>query len=196
MNGNVFNLSNSIEALEMLIKDYLNSCKGSYIDKTSGNQILFCKNDIKNIAETLSMRLKSKRQVDVLDIDQAVDEYLSSRGYAYDYRITNQYAKKHDSNFYYYGVLDFNKYGSARSVNEALKLIASEIKASLKSLNSNSKEVQNDKVAINIVKDSSTKYIKDTNQQVIAQGYYKISTAQVSLTFDIDKMSFICGGNK
>lgn len=178
----MYKLNSNKEVLSILIKDYLNSERKSYVEKNSGKGIPFNEKEIAEIANILSEQINGS-EISIKNIDKSVDEYLMRNNYAYEGAegFSKKYVAKSEENYYYYSLIELDIFGGARTVSEAMYLISKDIGRSLRAIKRNSELVKNNKIHLNIVKDNSTKYLKDSTTALIINGYYDIKEDEVNL---------------
>ena len=180
---NMYKLNANKEVLNILVIDYLNAEKKSYIEKNSGKSIPFNNAEIAEISKILAEQTNGTG-IHVKDIDRAVDEYLMRNDYVYEGAdgFSKQYVAKTEKNYYYYSLIELDVYGGARTVSEAMYLISKEIEKNLKGIKKNTELVTSNKIHLNIVKDNSTKYLSDSTTVIVMQGVYDIQSDEISFT--------------
>lgn len=190
----MYKLNANQEVLTIMIRDYLNAEKKSYIEKYTGKQIPFNMEEITAIAKILSEQTNGLGIL-IEDIDKAVDEHLMRSNYAYEHssglNLSNQYVAKTEENYYYYSLIELDIYGGARNVSEAMYLISQEARRNLKFIKRNPKLLEGNKIKLNIVKNNSTKYLKDSSSIIVMHGTYDITTGGIQLNFKDEDMAHI-----
>lgn len=183
----MYKLNANKEVLGVMIKDYLNAERKSYIEKNSKKAIPFNKDEIAAISKILAEQSNGVG-IHVKDIDRAVDEFLMRNNYAYEndaaVPLTRQYVEKIEDNYYYYSLIELNIFGGARTISEAMYLVSSELENNFKSIRKNPELMESNKININIVKDNSTKYIKDSDAIRVMGGVYDIEADKISFDFN------------
>ena len=187
----MYKLNANKEILGAMVKDYLNAEKKSYIEKNSKKVIPFNKEEIAIISKILSEQSNGVG-IHVRDIDRAVDEFLMRSNYAYEndatVSLSRQYVAKTEENYYYYALIELNIFGGARSISEAKYLISQEITNNLKNIRKNPELLESNKININIVKDNSTKYLKDSDPVRVMSGSYDIEADDITFKFRREDM--------
>lgn len=190
----MYKLNANKEILGAMIKDYLAAERKSYIEKNSKKAIAFTKEDVAVISKILAEQSNGVG-IHVKDIDRAVDEYLMRNNYAYEndaaVALSRQYVAKTEDNYYYYALIELNIFGGARSISEAMYLISQELEMNAKSIRKNPSLLETNKININIVKDNSTKYLKDSDPIRVLSGSYDIEADEVNFKFKSADMSKI-----
>lgn len=194
----MYKLNANKEVLGAMIKDYLNAERKSYIEKYSKKAIPFNKDEIAVISKILAEQTNGTG-IHVKDIDRAVDEYLMRNNYAYEndaaVSLSRQYVAKTEGNYYYYSLIELNIFGGARSISEAKYLISQDITNNIKNIKKNPELVEANKININIVKDNSTKYLKDSEPLRVMYGSYDIETDEISFKFKREDMVKVYQGS-
>lgn len=182
----MYKLNANKEVLGAMVKDYLNAERKSYIEKNSKKPIPFNKEEIAIISKILAEQSNGVG-IHVKDIDRAVDEFLMRNNYAYEndaaVSLSRQYVAKTEDNYYYYALIELNIFGGARTISEAMYLVSQELDNNYKAIRKNPELVEANKININIVKDNSTKYLKDSEPVRIMSGAYDIAEDKVSIDF-------------
>lgn len=190
----MYKLNANKEVLGFMIKDYLNVEKKSYIEKNSKKPIPFNKEEIAEISKILAGQ-NNGMGIHVKDIDRAVDEFLMRNNYIYEndasVSLSRQYVAKTEDNYYYYALIELNIFGGARTISEAMYLVSKELDNNYKNIRKNPELVEGNKININIVKDNSTKYLKDSEPFRIMSGSYDIAEDKVSIDFTRKDMTRI-----
>lgn len=190
----MYKLNANKEVLGFMIKDYLNVEKKYYIEKNSKKPIPFNKEEIAEISKILAGQ-NNGVGIHVKDIDRAVDEFLMRNNYIYEndasVSLSRQYVAKTEDNYYYYALIELNIFGGARTISEAMYLVSKELDNNYKNIRKNPELVEGNKININIVKDNSTKYLKDSEPFRIMSGSYDIAEDKVSIDFTRKDMTRI-----
>ena len=190
----MYKLNANKEVLTIMIKDYLNAEKKSYIEKYSGKPIPFNSIEVSSIAKILSEQTNGLG-IHIEDIDKAVDEHLMRSNYAYEHsagvNLSNQYVAKTEENYYYYSLIELDIYGGARNVSEAMYLISQEARRNLKFIKRNPNLLENNKIKLSIVKNNSTKYLQDSSLLRVMYGTYDVATGEIELKFKDEDMVHI-----
>ena len=191
----MYKLNANKEVLNILVKDYLNAEKKSYIEKNSNKQIPFNSSEISSISQILAEQTTGTG-INVKDIDKAVDEFLMRCNYAYEGAdgFSKKYVAKSEENYYYYSLIELEIYGGARSVSEAMYLISKEIEKNLKNIKKNTELTNSNKIHLSIVKDNSTKYLSDSTTAWVMHGFYDIESDEVNLKSKRKNIGDICSG--
>jgi hypothetical protein len=188
----MFKLNTNKEVLSILVKDYINSEKKSYIEKVSGKQIPFNNDEIASVSKILAEQTNGTG-IHVKDIDKAIDAYLMENNYAYEgsseVSLSKQYVFKTEDNYYYYSLIELDIFGGARSISEAMSLISRDIKNNAKAIKKNSAIAASNKINLSVVKDNSTKYIQDKNPMRVMHGSYDVTTGEISLKCKVDDLN-------